>query len=139
LCVYSDMKSHPILLFDGVCKLCSGTVLFVVERDPNALFRFSPLQSELGQTLLRQYNLPTDTIQSAVLIVDGKAYTESDAALYMAKYLGGIWQYLYILRYIPKAWRDVLYRWVAQRRYHWFGQHKQCMMPSPELKARFLA
>lgn len=132
------MKDHPILLFDGVCNLCSGFVQFMIKRDPAGKYRFASLQSDAGQALLQQYQLPTDAINTVVLIENGRAYTHSDVALRVAPQLQGFWGWVKIGYLLPKAWRDRIYDWVAAHRYRWFGKKEECWLPSPDLKARFL-
>lgn len=128
----------PVLLFDGVCNLCNGAVQFIIARDKKAVFKFAALQSEAGQSLLRKYNLPVKDFESFVLINNDTAYTESTAALTVAKLLGGVWKLAYVLIVIPKFIRDFFYRLVANSRYKIFGRQESCMLPTPELKSRFL-
>ncbi|GJM35607.1 MAG: hypothetical protein DHS20C18_46080 [Saprospiraceae bacterium] len=132
------LTDHPILLFDGVCNLCNGFVQFVIQRDPEAIFRFAPLQSEVGMQILRKANIPTDELSTVVLYQDDVIYTHSDVPLQVARKLGKGWQLLYIFRYLPKGFRDSIYRWVARNRYRWFGKRESCMMPTPDIKSRFL-
>lgn len=96
------------------------------------------LQSEAGQQLLADYGLPTDDFDSFVLIENGQAFTQSTAALRVAKGLGGIWQLLYTFVLIPAPVRNAVYDFVAKNRYKWFGKKDQCWMPTPEFKSRFL-
>lgn len=128
----------PILLFDGVCNLCNGFVQFIILRDPKAIFRFAALQSEVGQQLLQTAQMPTQEINTVVLYESGKFYTHSDVGLRVARHLGGWWTLFIILKIIPKLLRDRIYNWVARNRYRWFGKQESCMIPKPELKARFL-
>ncbi|CCH01001.1 putative protein yuxK ORF2 [Fibrella aestuarina BUZ 2] len=133
------MTNQPVLLFDGVCNLCNGAVQFVIRHDQAGYFRFASLQSEAGQALLQQFNLPTDQFDSFVYVADGRCYTESTAALLVARHLGGAWPLLYGLRIVPRVIRDGVYRWVARNRYRLFGKREACMLPSPALQQRFLA
>ncbi len=126
------------MLFDGVCNLCSTAVQFIIKQDKKARFRFASLQSETGQQLLQKFNLPTDDITTMVLIEGDKYYTHSTAGLRNALHLGGLWQLLYGFIIVPKPIRDAVYNWIARNRYRWFGQSEACMIPTPELKARFL-
>lgn len=128
----------PILLFDGVCNLCNGFVQFVIKRDPEGIFRFASLQSEIGQTLLAQAQMPTKEISTVVLYEGGKFYTHSDVGLRVFRKMGGAWSLLYGLMIIPKFIRDGIYNWIARNRYRWFGKRESCMIPTPELKSRFL-
>ncbi len=128
-----------VILFDGVCNLCNGFVQFVIQRDPDAHFHFAALQSEAGQALLKEHDLSTDRIDTVVLVENGKAYLRSDAALRVAGGLGGLWSMTQIFFIIPRSIRNLIYDFVAARRYRWFGEKDQCMIPTPELRARFLS
>lgn len=130
---------HPILLFDGVCNLCHGTVRFIVERDPDARVRFAPLQSGVGRELLAQHGLPLDTLDTVVLIEDGRAFLRGDAAIRVVAGLGGGWRLLRALLVLPRGLRDATYDFVARHRYRWFGRRDSCPVPTPEQRARFLA
>lgn len=126
-----------VILFDGVCNLCNGAVTFIIDRDPDAHFRFAPLQSEVGRALLGDA-APSEALQSIVLLEGGERYTHSDAALRVARRLRGPWPLLYGLILLPRPLRDRLYTWVAENRYRWFGKRDACRLPTPELKGRFL-
>ena len=129
---------QPIILFDGVCNLCNGAVQFIIRHDKKKIFMFTSLQSETGQKLLAQYNLPLDELNSFILIENSKAYTRSTGALKVAKKLNGIFPMLYSFIIIPKIFRNSIYDLVARNRYKWFGKKDECMIPTPQLKARFL-
>lgn len=131
--------THPVILFDGVCNLCSGVVQFVIRHDRAGQFRFAALQSETGQALLRQFGLSTRQFDSFVYIKDGQAATESTAALQVARDLGGGWPLLYGLVVIPRFIRDAVYRWVARNRYRLFGKRATCLLPAPERQVRFVS
>jgi predicted DCC family thiol-disulfide oxidoreductase YuxK len=128
----------PVVLFDGVCNLCNGSVRFVVRHDRRGRFRFASLQSEAGQALLRRHGLDPADLFSVVLVDGGRVTTRSDAALDVARGLGGAWRAAGLLRAVPRPVRDRVYDWVARNRYRWFGRRDACMLPSPELRARFL-
>lgn len=130
--------SHPIIFFDGVCNLCTGTVQFVIKHDPKHQFRFASLQSEVGQQLLKEYNLPTDEFGSFILFEKGKVYTKSSAALRVAKQLQGLWPGLYGFMIVPAFIRNGVYNWVAKNRYKWFGKKEECWIPTPELNNLFI-
>lgn len=132
------MLPSYIILFDGVCNLCNSFVQFVINHDPAGRFSFASLQSELGQNTLRAHGLPTDQFKSVLLLEDGKLYTHSTAALRVLRHLSGGWSWLYAFILVPKFLRDPVYDWVSRNRYRWFGQQESCMLPTPELKARFL-
>lgn len=129
---------HPIVLFDGVCNLCSGSVQFILRRDPGARFRFASLQSPAGQELLTRLGIDSPGIDSVVVIEGDRWYKESDAALRLARHLGGPWRLLTVFRLIPRPLRDRLYRLIARNRYRWFGKKEVCWLPTPELRGRFL-
>lgn len=131
-------SEHPVLLFDGVCNLCNSSVQFIIERDPRAHFRFASLQSEEGQALLNRFEDRPADLSSVVLVQDGQLYSRSDAALRVARQLGRGWPLLYALIVVPRPIRDAVYNWIARNRYRWFGKKEACMIPSPDLKSRFL-
>lgn len=126
-----------ILLFDGVCHFCNSSVQFIIKRDQAAYFRFASIQSEAGQALLAQYNIPTD-VDSVILIEDGRAYTESTAALKVCRQLDGAWKLFYALIMVPPFVRNFFYRLFAKKRYRLFGQKNTCMLPTTKQKTRFL-
>ncbi|MFC6996761.1 thiol-disulfide oxidoreductase DCC family protein [Rufibacter roseus] len=126
------------ILFDGVCNLCNGFVQFVIEHDPHGYFKFAALQSEIGQQTLQQHKMPTQQFSSFLLLENGKLYTRSSAALRVFRRLSGAWPLLYGFMILPAFLRDAVYDLVARNRYRWFGQQESCMLPTPELKARFL-
>ena len=132
------LDSQPILLFDGVCNLCNGAVQFVIKNDKKNQFHFATLQSEVGAALLKVYSLPRDVLDTFVVITKNNVLTRSTAALEVAKTIGGLWTLAYIFIIIPKFIRDAIYNWVARSRYRWFGKKDSCMIPTPELRERFL-
>ncbi|MEP7144532.1 MAG: thiol-disulfide oxidoreductase DCC family protein [Ferruginibacter sp.] len=132
------MNSNPIILFDGVCNLCNGAVNFVIHRDKRSVIKFAALQSNTGQQLLKQYNLPNNVFNSFVFIEAGIVYTQSTAALKLCKYLTALWPVLYGFIIVPKFIRDSIYKWIAKNRYKWFGKSEQCMIPTTRIKDRFL-
>jgi len=129
---------QPIVLFDGVCNLCNGAVKFIIRHDKKKVFLFASLQSEAGQKILAQYNFPPEELNSFILIDKGKAYTRSTGALMVAKKLNGLWPVLYSYIIIPAFIRDSIYNWIGTNRYKWFGKKDECILPTAELKARFL-
>ena len=126
-----------IILFDGVCNFCNGAVNFIIRHDRAGKFKFAPLQSEVGEQLKRQHGIGED-VDSIVLIEDGKAYMHSSAALRVARGLGGIWSMGYAFIIVPAAVRDWFYKLFARYRYQLFGKKDACMMPTPEIRERFL-
>ena len=131
--------SAPIVLFDGVCNLCNSAVLFVIRNDPKRRFRFAALQSPVGQALLTQYGLPTETLDSFVLIEKERAFTKSTAALRAARLLGYLWPLAFVFILVPRPLRDLCYNFIARNRYRMFGKRDACMLPNPDLNARFLS
>lgn len=130
--------NHPILFFDGVCNLCNASVQRVIKADKKEVFRFASLQSEAAQELLADTGLNPQELKSVILYHQDKFYTRSDAVLESARLLGGGWSLLYICKLIPPFIRDTIYDWVARHRYRWFGKQDACMLPTPDLKRRFL-
>ncbi|CAN5612211.1 thiol-disulfide oxidoreductase DCC family protein [soil metagenome] len=129
---------HPVILFDGMCNLCSGSVQFVIKHDPKRQFRFASLQSKFGQEVMRNFGLPQDELNSFILLEDEKIYTKSTGALRVTKKLNGLWPLLYAFIIIPSFIRDAVYSYIAQHRYKWFGKKEACWIPTPELKKLFL-
>ncbi|KIL42368.1 hypothetical protein SD70_02220 [Gordoniibacillus kamchatkensis] len=129
---------EAIVLFDGVCPMCSFIVRFVYARDPHARLLFAPLQSAAGQALLRRFGLPADSMDTFVLVESSCAYTRSTAALRLVRKLRGPWPLLYAGIAVPRPLRDAVYSFVAKRRYRWFGRSDACMVPAPGLRQRFL-
>jgi predicted DCC family thiol-disulfide oxidoreductase YuxK len=130
--------NKKIVLFDGVCNLCSNSVQFILKRDKKNQFLFGSLQGKAGQEYLAKFNLPANTFNSFMLVEGDTLYTRSAAALRMLKYLGGGWPLLYAFIIIPKFIRDGVYNLVAKNRYKWFGKKEACWIPAPALKAKFL-
>ena len=133
------MAANPIILFDGICNLCNGAVQFIIKHDPEKKFLFTSLQSEAGQQLLKQYHLPSENFDSFLLLQDDTIFYKSSAALKVARQIKSVWKALYIFMIVPKFIRDAVYSWIAANRYKWFGKKDNCMMPTPELQARFLS
>lgn len=132
------MDAMFYVLFDGVCNLCNSTVQFIIRNDRRGRFRFAALQSEAGRELLQQYQLPEKALNTVVLIAGGRAFTRSTAALEIARRLDSAWPICYAAVVLPPFLRDSVYDFIARNRYRWFGKQEACMMPSPELKQRFL-
>lgn len=128
----------PILLFDGVCNLCNGSVRFVLKRNKKGNIRFASLQSEFAKKTLSQTDLPTDYLNSLVLIENGKTYVKSDAALRLSKHLNGIWRIGSVFLIVPKFIRNAVYDLIARFRYSWFGKRETCWIPDPKWEVRFL-
>ncbi len=133
----ADLK-QPVILFDGVCNLCSGAVQYVIKHDAKKQFLFASLQSNFGQQVLQQYNLSNIDFNSFILLKNGKIYLKSTAALLVAKQLQGAISWLYLFRVVPTFIRNVVYNVIAKNRYKWFGKQDACWLPTPQLKYRFL-
>ncbi|GAA4325841.1 thiol-disulfide oxidoreductase DCC family protein [Flaviaesturariibacter amylovorans] len=129
---------HPVVLFDGVCNYCNGMVNRTIRLDKKGRIRFAPLQSAAGQRLLKEHRLSTENFNSFVLIDGGKTYTKSGAAIRLLRYLPWWLQEARVLWVVPRPFRDAIYDFIAQNRYKWFGKMDQCMIPTPEVRARFL-
>ena len=136
--VASIPRDKPILLFDGVCNLCNGSVQFVVDHDPDAVFRFAPLQSETAQELLADAGFEDYDFDTFVLVDGDDYYTKSEAALRVASALEFPWSVASVVRAIPHPVRDAVYDAVASHRYAIFGRKAQCMVPTPEVRERFV-
>jgi predicted DCC family thiol-disulfide oxidoreductase YuxK len=128
----------PIILFDGVCNFCNSTVNFLIKQDKKNVLRFAALQSQTGEKLLAENNLSTEGFQSFILIQNDKIYLKSDAALKVLSYLPWYWKELQVLRIIPRFLRDAIYDFIARNRYKWFGKKERCMVPTGEIRERFL-
>ncbi len=133
----TEPNASPLVLFDGVCNVCNAAVNFIIDRDPDARFRFASLQSGRGRALCDSHGLAGD-VSTIVLIEDGAAYTESTAVLRIARRLGAAWPLLYVAIVLPRVLRDALYRYFAANRYRWFGKRETCRIPTPDIRRRFL-
>jgi len=130
------IPDQPVVLFDGVCNFCSGTVRFIIKPDRRQRFRFAPLQSQLGVQITTEYGY--QPLDSMLLLHEGQIYQKSNAALRILKLLGGIWSVAYVFIIIPTPIRDLVYDFIGQHRYRWFGKKEQCWLPDEEIKNRFL-
>lgn len=133
-----DTVVSAVVLFDGVCNLCNSFVQFIIMRDPKSRIHFAALQSNYGQEQLNKFSIPASLFESIVLIKKGKIYQHSNAVLEICRLMGAMWPVLYIFKIIPAFIRDLIYNWIANNRYRWFGRQEECMIPTPALKARFL-
>jgi len=139
-----------LVLFDGKCNLCNGSVQFIIDHERAPNLRFAPLQSDIASERLKA-TLGEDATRALVLgaagsgdpdsivvIEDGKAYTHSTAALRLAAHLTAPWRWAFVFYVVPRFIRDLVYRWIARNRYRWFGKTESCRVPTPELRARFI-
>lgn len=134
-----DIEQQKIILFDGVCNLCNGSIIFVLKREKEPIFKFASIQSEAGKELLKLCGLPSNYNQAVVYIKNGNVYLGSTAALIIGQKLIFPWSILSSLSLlIPKFVRDWVYNQIALNRYQWFGKKEVCMVPTESLKARFL-
>jgi predicted DCC family thiol-disulfide oxidoreductase YuxK len=133
------LKDKQIILFDGVCNLCNGFIIFVYKRDSKAKFNFAWIQSELGKQILEQLNMPTDEYDTIIYMENGEVYFKSTAFLKIVKHLKFPWPLLWIGVIIPRFLRNWIYDLVAQNRYKIFGKKEQCLPPTGDLKKRFLS
>ena len=131
-------RAGAIILFDGVCNLCNGSVRFVIRRDPNRYFKFASLQSEAASRVLAETNHATPGPDSIVLVEADRVWVKSTAILRIARQLRFPWPVSYAFVAIPRPIRDWVYDFVARHRYRWFGRKDVCMVPTPELRDRFL-
>jgi len=133
-----EQEDHPIIFFDGVCNLCTGSVQYVIKHDPGRIFRFASLQSDFAQKILSKFDIASNGFNSFILYENKRVYTRSTAALRVAKKLKGVVTLLYAFIIIPKFLRDAVYNFIAKKRYVWFGKKETCWLPTPELRALFL-
>lgn len=129
---------HPMVLFDGVCNLCVGSVQFLIRSDKNKKLRYSSLQSEFGRAVLNGHGLSDKHYDTFILLEDDKTYQFSTAAIRTFQLLGGAYKLVGIFWIVPEFIRDAIYKWVANNRYQWFGKKAECWLPSKELDSLFI-
>ena len=132
---FADDK--PIIIFDGLCVLCSTSAAFVLRRDKAGVFRLLAAQSPLGTALYSHYGLDPQNYETMILVADGVAFLKSEAAIRIAKGLGSPWSLAAAFRVAPLAWRDRIYAWVARNRFNWFGKRDTCYLPDRMDYVRF--
>jgi predicted DCC family thiol-disulfide oxidoreductase YuxK len=133
----ADDLPDRVILFDGVCVLCSRWVAFVIAHDPAARFRFVPIQTPLGRTLAARFGIDAENPQTNVIVMGGRAWFKLESALVVLAEIPG-WRWTRIVYLLPKRARDFLYDRIAKNRYHLFGRRESCMVPAPELRERFV-
>lgn len=133
-----EREYQPVLLFDGVCNLCNSSVKFILKNEKNHDLKFAAIQSEAGEKLLIHYKIDPNETNSVILISGNHVYTASDAVLKLTHHLKFPYSLGKILVVVPKAIRDYFYKKVADNRYNWFGKRESCMIPTPQLRKRFL-
>jgi predicted DCC family thiol-disulfide oxidoreductase YuxK len=129
---------RPVIVFDGVCPLCSANAQFILRHDRRRRFRLASMQSEAGAALYRRFGIDPADPETLILVEGDRARRDSDAVLAIWSGLGWPWRAAAAARIVPAAVRDPLYRWVARNRYRWFGRRQTCWLPSPDLADRFL-
>ncbi len=127
-----------VILFDGVCNLCSGSVNWIIDHDKKNLFKFSALQSNYGKGIVAKYNMEGNYMDTAILLDEDDIFLGSDAVLRILKHLGGIYSLAYLFIIVPAFIRNFVYQVVSENRYRWFGKMDTCRIPTPQLKANFL-
>jgi predicted DCC family thiol-disulfide oxidoreductase YuxK len=132
------MEKAPIVLFDGVCNFCNYWVNFIIKHDKKGLLRFASLQGEYGQKIQSKFNLDSTKLDSVILVLNDQVYLYSDAVIGIGQQLGSFFKLTILFKIIPRPIRDYIYKFIAKNRYRWFGQPDCCMMPTPELKKKFL-
>ncbi len=132
------MDNRPIVIFDGVCNLCNGAVNFIIKRDPEGVFAFTPMQSDLAQELINKHKIHNVGVDTFLLIKNDQCYVFSSAALEIAKDLSGFWYAFNIFKFVPIIIRDFLYKLFARNRYTLFGRQETCMVPTEGMRSRFV-
>jgi len=132
------MSAPSVIVFDGVCALCSRWVRFLLRFDRRGRYRFAAMQGVHGRALLQLHGLDPDDPLSFLLVEQGRAWSDTDAIARVLAGLGGAWRAAHLLRLVPRSWRDRAYRALARNRYRWFGRHERCFLPTPAQAARFL-
>ena len=132
------MQPGPVILFDGVCNFCNSVVNFIIRQDKKKIFRFAALQSNAGRQILTANQLSQTGFDSFLLLENGKLYQRSTAALRFYNKLPWYWKWTQVFWIVPRPVRDFVYDFIARNRYKWFGKKEQCMLPSPEIRSRFL-
>lgn len=132
-------EPRPILLFDGVCNVCNASVQFIVKHEKQQVIQFASLQSDIGTRLAKEHGIDASDLDTVVMVDGGRVHTRSSAFVRVSKHMGGVWKVLGALLWIvPKPLRDLGYVIFAKNRYRLFGKRDECMIPTPELRARFL-
>jgi predicted DCC family thiol-disulfide oxidoreductase YuxK len=134
---FADDK--PIIIFDGLCVLCSTSAAFVLRHDKTGVFRLLAARAPIGEALYSHYDLDQQNYQTMILVANGVAFFKSEAAIRIAKGLGLPWSLAVVFRVVPLVLRDRCYAWVARNRFKWFGKRDSCYLPDPRHADRFLA
>lgn len=132
-------KGKKIILFDGICNLCNQSVTTIIKKDKKNVFLFSAIQSETGQKIINYLGIDTSITDSVILYEPKKAYyIKSTAALKIMKEFSGLWKLMQIFSVLPNSFNNLFYNFIAKNRYKWYGKKDSCMIPTPELKTKFL-
>jgi predicted DCC family thiol-disulfide oxidoreductase YuxK len=132
------LKNEIIIFFDGVCNFCDDSVNFIIKRDKKNIFKFAPLQSRAGQEFLLRNNLKTADFDSMIVVKDARLFRKSNASLLIARNLPFPWPLFYLFKIIPVFIRDFFYDIFAKNRYRFFGKKESCMIPTAEVRVKFL-
>lgn len=130
-------KKKIIVFFDGVCNLCNDTVNFLIRIDRYNNIEFATLQSKIAQGIVPRENL--EKLESFIVIKDQKIYNQSTAVFEVIRVLPWFYRAAFVFKIIPRPWADKLYSWIARNRYRWFGKRNECMVPTDNVKAKFLS
>lgn len=132
-------KDKKIILFDGICNLCNSSIQLIIKKDRNDDFRFVAIQSELGQKIIKHIGVDLSKTDSILLYEPRNAYYyKAEAVFKISEYLGGLYSLVSVLSIVPKSLSNFVYDYIAKNRYKWYGKKESCMIPTPELKAKFL-
>jgi predicted DCC family thiol-disulfide oxidoreductase YuxK len=132
------MNNRYLIIFDGVCVFCNGVVNFIIKRDSEGVFTFSPMQSDVAKSHIKQHHASKEILNTLMLVKNGRCYLKTDAILEIAKDLSGMWYLFNIFKIIPRPIRDFLYTLFARNRYRLFGKRDSCMVPTENVKSRFI-
>jgi predicted DCC family thiol-disulfide oxidoreductase YuxK len=132
-----DTVSPPVVLFDGVCKLCNGSVKFILRRDREGQLKLAPLQSDYGRQVIASQVNNSDALDSILLQEGARLSEKSTAIIRISKYLDGAWPLCMVFLIIPRFIRDFIYDIIANNRYRWFGKYEACRLHDPEFEDRF--
>ncbi|NVK51538.1 MAG: thiol-disulfide oxidoreductase DCC family protein [Flavobacteriaceae bacterium] len=133
------LQDKQLILFDGVCNFCNATVVKIIKHDTKNKFVFASLQSNIGQTVVNHFSIDSQKVDSIILVTsEQKYFIKSTAALKIGKHFSGFWVLLQICWIVPAPVRNVVYDFIAKNRYKWFGKKDNCMIPTPEISAKFI-
>jgi predicted DCC family thiol-disulfide oxidoreductase YuxK len=134
-----EEENSSIVLFDGVCNFCNSSVNFIIRHDKKKRYKFAALQSDIGRVLSEKNAIDQSKIDSIILVENGKVFIKSSAILRISQHLNYLYPLFFGFVIIPKFIRDGVYDFIAKNRYKWFGKKETCMIPSPEIKSRFIS